>query len=266
MSNEVQVPNSSQMALPSSVMERLAAQAKEAAAKERPAVGWFSAKSGILAYGGTPVPGNKMEVVILAAAYRNVWYAGAFDDNNPAAPNCFALALDDEGMAPHENTQEPVHINCKDCPKSQWNSDPRPNSRGKACKQGRRLVMIPGSVIDKGPDEILRCEFAKMDLPVTSVKNYSAFVNTLAASAGVPPYAAITEIEVHRDLKTQLKITFRAMRVVPNEEALNAIIKRMETANQIALEPYEETAVLEKDPDPEAPEVAAKAPAKTKKF
>jgi hypothetical protein len=100
----------------------------------------------------------------------------------------------------------------------------------------------------------MTAEFAKLDLPVTSVKNYSSYVNALAASANVPTWAAITEISVTPDLKTQFKVNFRPMRVLPNEQVLDAVMRRLDAANALALEPYEETSLLaDLEKEPEAP-------------
>jgi hypothetical protein len=105
-----------------------------------------------------------------------------------------------------------------------------------------------------------------MDLPVTSVKNYSNYVNVLAASANVPPYAAVVEISVVPDVKSQWKVLFTPMRIVPSVALLDAIKQRFEMAEKIALEPYAETASSDhNDPENEAP--ASKPSAgKNKKF
>jgi quercetin dioxygenase-like cupin family protein len=65
------------------------------------------------------------------------------------------------------------------------------------------------------------------------------------------------EISVSPDAKTQFKVNFRAMRVVPSMEHLNAIKARMESARTLALEPYAQTS----DPD-EVEAAAAAAPAR----
>lgn len=257
MSNEV-------ANISNTTLAALAERAKAAAARERPAVGNFSLKSGVLSYAGSPIPGNKTEAIIMAAAFRNVWYANRYDPNNIVNPNCFALSMSDEGMAPHENVSEPAHDTCAGCPYNEWGSDPN-GGRGKACKQSRRLVMIPAAALTQ-PDPVAgvqSAEFAKMDLPVTSVKNYSSFVNTLAASANVPPFAAVAEISVVPDAKTQFKVMFKPMRVLPSEEVLNAVMARLNAAEALALEPYEETATADDaQPEPAAPAPAAKKASK----
>jgi hypothetical protein len=257
----VEVGNGGALAIPDDVMARLANEAKAAAAAERPAISRISLKSGMMSYGGTPIPNNKLEAIILAASYRNVWYAGRYDPNNIVNPNCFAIGDTDEDMKPHPIVTKPVHPTCSGCPNAEWGSDPG-GGRGKACKQTRRLVLMPGHAVEKGPQEILAAEMAVMDIPVTSVKNYSQFVNTLAASANVPGYAAVTEVSTVPDAKTQFKVNFRPMRILPTMELLDAVQKRLEGAKTLSLQPYEETA---NDDAPEA-EPASNKPAKKAKF
>ena len=253
--NQVAPMQSGALALPEDVLAALAAEAKAAAAQERPAVGRISLKSGVMSYAGAPVPGNKMEAVVLAASFRNVWYAGRYDPNNIVNPNCFALSMSDDGMAPHANVSTPPAKSCAECPNNEWGSDPN-GGRGKACKQGRRLILIPGHAVEQGADAVRSAEMAVLDLPVTSVKNYSNYVNVLAATTKMPGYAAVCEISVVPDAKTQFKVQFRAMRVMPTMEHLNAVKARLDGARTLALEPYESS----NDEEEEAPAAKPAAP------
>ena len=263
--SEVQVKPASELAMPADVMAALATEAKDAAALERPAIGRISLKSGAMSYAGAPVPGNKLEAVVLAASFRNVFYAGRYDANNIVSPNCFALSSTDEAMAPHGNVSHPEHPTCAGCKNNEWGSDPN-GGRGKACKQTRRLVLLPGHAVDTGVEAVQTAEMAVLDLPVTSVRNYSQFVNALAASANVPTYAAVALISVVPDAKTQFKVLFQPMRVLPSLGMLNAMKGRLDGAKQLSLEPYEETAVPVDENDQVIKE-GAKAPArKAKKF
>lgn len=229
------------LAMPADVMAALAKEAKDQSASERPSISRISLKSGVMSYAGAPVPGNKLEAVILAASYRNVYYADRFDANNVVSPNCFALSSTDADMAPHSNVSHPEHPTCEGCKNNEWGSDPI-GGRGKACKQTRRLVLLPGAAVEKGVQDVLTAEQAILDLPVTSVRNYSQYVNALAASANVPTYAAIAQISVVPDAKTQFKVMFQPMRVLPSLDLLNAVKRRLEGAASLSLEPYSETA------------------------
>ena len=228
------------LALPADLAAELAAEAKDAAAKERPSVGRISLKSGVMSFGGAPVAGNAMDAIIVGGAYRNVYYSGRYDPDHIVNPDCFALADDDEGMEPHENVNSPQHENCAGCPMGQWGSDPN-GGRGKACKQTRRLILLPADVLDQEdvPAAILASELAIVDVPVTSVKNYANLVNTLSATINLPVWAVVTNLYVTPDARTQFKLNFTAMRPAGGAEILQALKKRRDEALRIALTPYD---------------------------
>ncbi len=250
------------LALPASLLASLAEEAKNEAAKERPAISRISLKSGVMSYGGQPMPNNEVEAIIVGASFRNTFYAGRYDPNNIKNPNCFALSLSDENMVPDDNVAEPEHATCAGCPRNEWGSDPN-GGRGKACKQTRRLVLIPANALEgEDAEKVKIAELAMMDLPVTSVKNHSQFVNTLSATANVPAWAAVAKIKVVPDAKTQFKVLFQAMRVVPTEPLLEALKARRADATRVALEPYAETETKESDEAPTAPSGTTKKPAK----
>lgn len=232
---------STALAMPADMLAMLAADAKDVAAKERPSVGKISLRAGVMSYGGAPVVGNKMEVLVMAAVFRNVFYAGRFDPNNIQNPNCFAISENDDDLAPHENVAEPVSEACKGCPNHEWGSDPN-GGRGKACKEGRRLVLMPANQLTD-PEAVKTCELAIMDLPVTSVKNWSNTVNQLATANGLPFWAVVLNVEVRPDAKTQFKVIFSPLRTIDNPDVLKAVMARREAAASVALTPYDETAL-----------------------
>ena len=249
----------------SALLERLAAQAKDAAAKERPALGKITLPSGILTYNGVSQPGNKMEVLILAATYRNTWYRGPYDPDNVRNPGCFALALEESALVPDSIvptppksivTGEPT-TNCKDCAYGQWKSDPDPKRKGKACKQSRRLVLLPAN-LTKTADEVTAGELAVMDMPVTSAVNYGNFVNSVTAMTGMPSWMAHCEISIERDPKTQFKVLLKPFKLVDSEPIIMALEKKKEEATRIALMPYDD--VDTSDDDQDAAEAAAPPP------
>jgi hypothetical protein len=251
---EVTNPNQTALALPQSFLTELAVHAKDAAAKERPSAGRLSLKGG-LSYDGTPVPGNKLEVVIVGGAYRNVLYKGRYDPDNITSPDCFALAVEDEDMRPHENVLNPENDTCKGCPMAEWGSSPT-GGRGKACKETRRLVLLPANNLASA-DAIKGSEMAILDIPVTSVKNYRNLVNVVAGTLNLPVYAVIVLVEWSPDPKTQIKVTFTPLRVAGDEEIIRAIMARREEATRLATIPYDS-----KEPEDEQP---VKAPTSTKK-
>lgn len=263
------------LALPDDLAAELGAYAKEAAAKERPSVSRISLKSGVMSYDGSPMPGNTMNVIIVGGAYRNVLYLGQYDPNNIVNPNCFALSDDESSLAAHENVpDENIPENsetlaretprsCAGCSKFDWGSDPK-GGRGKACKQTRRLIMLPADVLDQEDpvDAILKSEMAILDLPVTSVKNYSTLVNSLAATIGLPVWAVVTQVQVVPDAKTQFRVNMTPMSPAGEEAVIRALMKRRDEAMRMALVPYDGVGG---EQDPNAGKAAAPtAPIKNK--
>ena len=131
--------------------EELAKQAEVAAGMEANVGGgqFFSMQGGQLKFNDNPVPGNQMAVIILDHILENVFYDGDFDPNNPQPPTCFAFGRSDDDMAPHETVVaegQAQNETCNGCPFNQWGSADK--GRGKACRNTRRLAMIPAGTLD----------------------------------------------------------------------------------------------------------------------
>lgn len=255
---------SHELALPADLMAELAADAKDAAAKERPNVSRISLKSGVMSYGGDPVPGNTMEVIIVGGAYRNVFYAGAYDPDNIVNPTCFALADDAEGMVPHENVTNPEHPTCQGCPKAEWGSAMRNGrpSKGKACKETRRIMVIAANDATDA-ESIATAEMAIVDLPVTSVGNYAKLVNALAATINLPVWAVRTQMSVAPHARNQFEVSFTPLAPAGGADVIRALKARRDEAMRIALTPYD-GAGGEEDPNAGQSTAPAAAPRKQK--
>lgn len=233
---------SGEVGLPIDYLKTLAAEAKDAAALERPALSKLSTAAGMLKYQGEPVAGNNMDVVILYASYRNTYYSGAYDRNNIKNPDCFALSETDEGMAPHPNAAAIQNPTCGGCWANQWKSDKKADGtigKGKACKESRRMVLMPAGALES-VTAVRAAELAILDLPVTSAKNYGAFVNAVAATIGVPSWAVVANVKVQPS-KNQFEVVLTPIRVLPSKEIIEAVRARLVDAKAAALEPYDET-------------------------
>lgn len=247
--------------MPAEFAEELASEAKAVAAVERPKIARISLRGGIMAYDGQEIPDNTLPCVILSMVYERTYYTKPFDENNVQAPECFALAEVEAALAPHEVVINKQNGSCIGCPKNEWNTDTlRPGSRGKACKERRRLVLLPTSAL-ASPEEVKKAELALLGLPVMSVRNYSAFVNTLASTVQIPPYGAVTVIRVKPDRKSQFVVTFEPQSVIADPALLNAIRSKREEALRVALTPFEANTGEDAD---DVEETAA--PAKKQKF
>jgi hypothetical protein len=243
-------------ALPAEWETALAASAKDDTAKEVPAVQAFSLRAGVLSYNGQPMPENKMNVIIMAASFENALFISKFDPSNIISPLCFALSESGDDMAPHENSYKPQggeeHV-CLGCEFGEWGSDKNsPSGRGKACKEVRRLALIPADALT---DDISKAQVAMLRVPVTSVANWAQYVHMLAATAKRPTWSVVTEIKVIPDPKKQFQVLFNPVDAINDGAMLEALQARRAGAMQAVLNPYgmmtEEQYKVATEPPPE---------------
>ena len=213
--------------------EQMAAEAKAVAKTERVSADRFTLQSGILSYMGEPIPDNQMDCIIVAAFSENVYYSGAYDPDNVTPPDCFALGNSGEDLYPHKDVPEAINDDCRSCDFMKFKS--APNGKGKACKEKRRLAIIPYS---KKAEDLQSGDMAMMTIPVMSVKNWSVYVNAISAKHQRPSWGMITRIKVVPDPKSQFRVTFSEVDKLPSEH-LGAVNSRLEAAQTMLQTPYE---------------------------
>ena len=249
--------------------EQLAKEAEIAAGMEDSTSSgqFFSLKGGILQWNDAPLDGNQMAVVILDSILENVFYEGKYDPDVPQGPVCFAFGRDDKELKPHQvvvDAKNDQHSHCAGCPNNEWAS--AETGRGKACRNTRRLAMIPaGKFTPQGKFELIEGEdhyetaaMGYMKLPVTSVKSYAAFVKQVAGALKRPPFGIVTKVKVVPDPKSQFKVVFEPVMSLPNELAA-VITKRHEEAMGAIDFPY---TPFEEDDKPAPKSRAAQRPGK----
>ena len=254
--------------------DRMAQEAKVAAGmEESTATGqFFSLKSGVLAFNDAPLPGNEMGVIILDGVLENVFYEGAYDPDTPQGPSCFAFGREEKTMAPHkiviENNSSQAGASglCEGCEMNEWGS--AAIGKGKACRNVRRLAMIPAGTIENGRfkaftegDHFETAGIGFMKVPVMSVKGYAAFVKQVAGALNRPPFAIFTRVKVVPDDKSQFRVVFEPISQVP-DELMDIILRRHDEA-RLAIEspytPYDESTA---PPPPPKRGLKAQQPAK----
>lgn len=236
--------------------EELAKQADAAASQEASTGGgqFFSMKSGVLSFGGNQLPNNEMAVVILDSIIEYTYYEGDYDADNPQSPACFAFGRDENTMTWHENSlPEYAGKLCKDSDINQWGSAEK--GRGKAAKNTRRLGMISAGQFKDGkfiqiddPDHFESAVPAFMKLPVTSINGYGTFVKQVAGTLRRPPHGIFTRVKVVPDPKSQFKVMFEALGLIPGD-LMPTIMKRHEEVKSVIDFPY---APFEERPQPPA--------------
>lgn len=246
--------------------EQLAKDADVAAQMEANAGGgqFFSLKSGVLSWQDAPLPNNEMAVVILDHIFENVFYEGEYDASNPTGPTCFAFARDEKELTPHAivvEAKNDQHQQCAGCPNNEFGSAER--GKGKACKNTRRLAMIPAGNFNQktGKFELIEDEdhykdtmIGFMKLPVTSIKGFAGFVKQVAGALRRPPHGIVTKVRVQPDGKDQFKVLFEPLVNLPNE-LMGVVMKRREEVMPIIDFPYQ--------PNEDEPKKKGAKPAKT---
>lgn len=228
--------------------EQLAADAAlSAKMEESTATGsFFGTKSGVLTWNDSPVENNQMATVIVGSILENVSYDGEFDIDNPQPPTCFAFGHDEADMKPHATVVaagQAVHETCSGCPRNAFGTADK--GKGKACRNIRRLAVIPAGKIDgngkftpvKKAEELEEAVMGFIKLPVTSVRPYSAFVKQTAAALKRPPHGIFSKIKIVPDAKSQFKVLVEPLGLVPND-LLGAVMSRKDEAALTIEQPY----------------------------
>lgn len=216
--------------LPASWEEQMKADAKAQVSAERPALAIMSLKSGVMSIGEEPVPGNEITAIVVAAVAENAYYSTRYDPNVRTNPDCYAIG---EGKAvelvPYDESKNKQAESCAACEKFEWGSDPN-GGRGKACKERRRLALIPAD----GSSEVVL-----LSIPPTSLKNWANHVAKIVATTGKPSYGVITQIKVVPSAKNQFEVKFDVVDTVPDHVLPQLIAKKAEVL-EIMTQPYPE--------------------------
>jgi hypothetical protein len=231
--------------------EELAKHAKAIAETERPSLSSFSLRGGILKLQDVALPDNMVEGVIIANVFVNELYEGKWDPNVVRNPICSAIAEVEEELAPNPaNCLKLQNPTCSGCPQMEWGSDPG-GGRGKACKEVRRLGIIPMKSLDQANpvESVAKAELAVLRVSVTSVKQWANYVQEINSLYKAPPWALITRIKVVQDAKTQFKIMFTGIGKL-SPELGKAIYARREEATRILSTPFEIATPIEDEPVP----------------
>jgi hypothetical protein len=234
--------------VPTKWEEELAKQAAESAKMEESTStgSFFGLKSGVLSFNDSPLPNNEMAVIILDSVLENVFYEGKYDPDEPQGPVCFAFGRDEKDMHPHQvvvDAGSSSHDQCLGCDNNEWGS--ADTGRGKACRNTRRLAMIPAGKFEANGkfkaftdlEHFESASIASMKLPVTSVKGYAAFVKQVTGALRRPPHAIFTKVKVVPDPSSQFKVTFEALSQVP-DNLMGVVMARHDEAMASIEQPY----------------------------
>jgi hypothetical protein len=227
---EVSKPQALAVQVPENWMEEMKKEAKDTAAKEVLFGSRISFKGGDIAIAGEKVAGNKLPVIIVDFACEKAFYGTKFDPQNTKPPICYAMGRDEKDLKPHPQAPEPQAATCAECPHNKFGS--ADVGKGKACKDGRRLLCMAGNV---GLDGVQRAEILPALIPPTSLKGWALYLKGLG-EIGRPPFAVLTEISTKK-VETYFHVTFELLGNVPNDLAYLAK-QRQAGVEEMLFAPY----------------------------
>ena len=138
---------------------------------------------------GTTNPGPLYGIILDYTSY-NSYFKGIYNPNEIAPPACFAVNKNISELRPSPNSPEVQSTDCASCPRNQFGS--APTGRGKACKNTRRIAIIP-------PDATETAMPMTLSISPTGLKAFDAYVNSLVRDYNKPPIAFITRISFSKE-------------------------------------------------------------------
>jgi hypothetical protein len=201
----------------------------EAAKTMRTTGSYISFKNATLKVDGQPVPNNMADVRVLAAIGERVWYRNAYSADVAQVPDCYALDADE----PHPQAKSPQNEGCIDCERNKWGSavDSRGNpTRGKACREGARIIVVPANV----PLKSAPMYTAKV--PVTSLNAVTAFTSRCAQSQKLSG-EFVTTLSCTEDKKSFFKVHLAIKEHTADLDPM-LLMKKQDEGYQLAMTPY----------------------------
>jgi hypothetical protein len=193
----------------------------------------ISLKGGRMSLNDQLVPGDKLDVVILAHCFEKTHYDRPYDAEDKNPPDCFAIGDDQYNMIPHPNVPNPPSDSCKACPFAEFGSAKQ--GAGPACKTRAKLVVMhapegvtAGMICDKD------AQMAIYKTQPTSVKAFSGKGGYLKklAQKGLPVWGVVTDMAVIPHDRFLHQTTFEALRPLGNDDLMAAAFSRIPEAEE----------------------------------
>lgn len=124
---------------------------------------------------------NQFEGVIVDFVSTSFFYENSYDPNNIAPPACFAIGMNPLQLVPSDNSPVKQSDACKGCPMNEFGS----SGKGKACKNGRLLAVLP-------PDADAETPIWLLKVSPTGLKAFDSHVRSVATTFQLPPVGVVT--------------------------------------------------------------------------
>lgn len=166
---------------------------------------------------------EELECVVVDFTSYNTFYEGTYDSKNPVPPTCFAIHPIPKEMAPSDNSPAKQNDDCATCPMNAFGS----NGNGKACKNQRRLAILPPDADEDTPLWLL-------NVSPTAIRNFDGFVAGISRTYQMPPIAVTVKISCDQNSEFQ-KLVFNDPQ--PNEQLAEHFARLEEAKALLAEEP-----------------------------
>lgn len=222
--------------------EKMAMVTAQASSMEATKGGFLSFKNGRMSYDDTPIPGDKMDVIVVDFLLENGIFKEKYNANKPATPMCYALGRDEETLAPHPDCDEPQAPKCGTpgqdgcCPHNEWASDPE-GGRGKACRNTRRVAIIAADSIAQGAEGIKKANVLMCKIPVTSLKFFSKFINQATKVLESPPFAVPVQLSVTPSAN-MFDVNWKVLNKIEDQALLEALYNKHVSIEKQMFQPY----------------------------
>lgn len=178
--------------------------------------------------------GTELEVVILGFVFKNTWYGGMpFNEKEPTIPSCYAIAENEEDLAPHEDAPEPQHEDCATCEFNQFGSDER--GTGKACKNTRLLALVAVADLENKPEDI---EIVLLSVAPTGLKNFNKYTKGLHKVIKRPLNGVITKLSFDEEADYEM-LKFEPVAKVESPATAKLLLQLTEDAQEMLTQPYD---------------------------
>lgn len=127
--------------------------------------------------------------VIVEFTSVHAFYERPYDPKAIVPPGCFAVGTNPKDLTPVAESPNKQAETCQICPMNEFGSA----GAGKACKNGRRLALLPTN--DDGTDVDHEGDILVLDVSPTAIKGFDSYVQQLSRLHQLPPVAFITTIQ-----------------------------------------------------------------------
>ncbi len=166
---------------------------------------------------------DELEVVIVDFVARNEFYEGAYDKDNMSPPACFAIGVAPNKLTASDNSPQKQADTCAECPMNAFGSA----GKGKACKNGRVLAVLPVDADENTPIWLLK-------VSPTALKGFDGYVQSVARTFQTPPVGVVTKVTFDDN------VTYASLRfgdAVPNENLAVHFARQAEAKELLEQEP-----------------------------